>query len=112
MTLAQEASVLDAIRNSDGESVTLKRINRNIHPFEVEIATMLSAEPLRSHPSNHCVPILEVLDVPNQEGLQIIVMPLLRAFNDPAFVTVGESVEFFRQLFEVRDMHSQTGRWY
>lgn len=104
--MAQERCILDAVRSSDGESVALKRIDRNIHPFEVDIATMLSTEPLRSHPSNHCVPILEVLDVPNQEGVEIIVMPLLRAFDNPAFVTVGESVEFFRQLFEVRDMHS------
>lgn len=94
---------MDAVRTSDGELVALKSTHRKTHPFELDIATMLSSEPLRSHPSNHCVPILDVLDVPDQEDTTIIVMPLLRQFNDPPFRTVGEAVEFFRQVFEVRD---------
>ena len=50
---------------------------------------------------NHTVPLLDVVNLPNS-GESMFVMPLLRRFDDPPFVTVGEAVEFFRQLFEVR----------
>jgi hypothetical protein len=32
----------------------------------------------------------------------ILVMPLLREYYDPRFDTVGEVIEFFQQVFEVR----------
>jgi len=99
----QYASVLDATRVSDGESVMLKAIRRNDHPFEVEIARYLMSEPLRSDPMNHCVPILNVLAVPDEER-DIIVMPLLRRYSDPPFQTFGEVVDCLRQLFEVLDL--------
>jgi hypothetical protein len=96
----QYASVLDATRISDGEFVMLKAVRRNDHPFEVEIARYLMSEPLRSDPMNHCVPILDVLNVPD-DPRDIIVMPLLRPFSDPPFETFGEVVGCLRQLFEV-----------
>jgi hypothetical protein len=99
----QYASVLDATRISDGEFVMLKSIRRNDHPFEVEIARYLMSEPLRLDPMNHCVPILDVLAVPEEER-DIIVMPLLRRYSDPPFQTFGEAVECIRQLFEVLDL--------
>ena len=82
--------------------VLLKRISRETHPSELEIATMFSSEPLRSHPKNHCIPILEVLDVVGRNDRHILVMPLLHDYISPRFETVGEAVEFFRQIFEVR----------
>ena len=91
---------MDAVRIADGEMVALKRVSRKIHPYEREIATMFSTEPLKSDPRNHCVPIFEVLDVPETDDF-LLVMPMLRAFNNPPFKAVGEAVEFFRQLFEV-----------
>lgn len=94
---------MDATRISDNTVVSLKRIKRDIHPHEVEIALYFSTEPLASHPRNHCVPIYEVLDVPDDENEVIIVMPFLREYNDPRFKSVGEAVEFFRQIFEVRE---------
>ncbi|KAG0695181.1 hypothetical protein DFH29DRAFT_282804 [Suillus ampliporus] len=95
----QYATVLDATRISDGEFVMLKAVRRSDHPFEVEIARYLVSEPLRSDPMNHCVPILDVLPLPD-EGRDIIVMPLLRRYSDPSFQTFGEVVECLRQLFE------------
>ena len=83
----------------------LKHINCNIHPYEVEIGLYFSSEPLASHPRNHCVPIYEVLDIPNTDKEVIIVMPLLREFGDPRIKSIGEAVEFFRQVFEVRTIH-------
>ena len=47
------------------------------------------------------MPILETIRVPDEEDVVILVMPLLRPCKDPPFETVGEVVEFFRQIFEV-----------
>ncbi|KAH8107731.1 kinase-like domain-containing protein [Cristinia sonorae] len=92
--------VLDATRLSDGEMVALKRIKRSEHPYEIELTKFFSEEPLRSHPRNHCVPLLDVLDSPHDSDEAILVLPLLRRFFTPAFETLGEALEFFRQIFE------------
>ncbi|KAL4242378.1 hypothetical protein ABKN59_011983 [Abortiporus biennis] len=93
--------VLDATHIATNELVMLKRISQKTHPYEVEITSYFTKEPLRSDPQNHCVPLLEVLEVPNDSTIKIIVLPLLRKYNDPRFKTVGEALEFFRQAFEV-----------
>jgi hypothetical protein len=59
----------------------------------------LSSEPLSLDPRNHCVQLLEVLDVPGDD--QLLVTPLLRPFDSPTFDTFGEAIDCFRQLFEV-----------
>ncbi|THH17972.1 hypothetical protein EUX98_g9032 [Antrodiella citrinella] len=94
--------VIDATRLSDGGMVILKRIRRKVHPYEVDISEMFSEDILRSHPRNHCVPALEVLDVPDEDEHSLLVLPLLRPSraNDPRFKTRGEALEFFRQVFE------------
>ncbi|TBU31675.1 hypothetical protein BD311DRAFT_752237 [Dichomitus squalens] len=94
------ADVLDATRLLDDTMVGLKRVRQTDHPYEVEIAKFLSSEPLASDPKNHSVPVHEVLDVPDDDDLKVLVMPLLRPFFDPRFLTVGEAIEFFRQCFE------------
>ena len=86
---------------ADGEIVTLKKIDKSIHPYEADIALYFSSEPQRSDPHNHCVPIYEVLSVPNDPDKIILVTPMFRKFDDPRFDTVGEAVEFFRQAFQV-----------
>ncbi|KAF8490412.1 hypothetical protein JB92DRAFT_3085197 [Gautieria morchelliformis] len=97
----QHPRLLDATRTSDGKLVMLKSTLRSVHPFESEMGRYLCNKALASDPSNHCIPILDVLVVPDYEDLDIIVMPLLLCFDDhPSFKTVGESVEFFRQVFE------------
>lgn len=101
LQVMQRRNLLDAIRVQDGEMVALKSIQKNVHPYEVEITTALNEGSLRSSSSNHCVPIFQVLNVPETDTA-ILVMPLLRQFDDPPFETVGETVEFFRQIFEVR----------
>ncbi|KAJ3551172.1 hypothetical protein NM688_g4864 [Phlebia brevispora] len=70
-------NLLDATRVSDGTVVMLKRISDETHPYE-----------------------LEVLDVPEKSHLHVLVMPLLRPFNDPHFETAGEAVDYFQQVFE------------
>ena len=94
---------MDATRISDNALVMMKRMNDTL---ENEIAMYFSTEPLASHPRNHCVPIYDVLHVPDPTGDDdeiIIVMPLLRPFYNPRFKSVGEAVEFFRQIFEVTE---------
>ena len=97
----QRASVIDAVRISDGETVMLKRIEKSLHPFEVEIAQYLRSEPLASDPRNNCCSTLEVLEDPRDDDVQIMVMPLLRTFNWDKFTTVGEAIGFFHQAIEV-----------
>ncbi|KAF8506373.1 hypothetical protein JB92DRAFT_3122141 [Gautieria morchelliformis] len=92
--------IMDATRMSDGETVTLKRIVKYENSDEVGIAKFFSSEPLASDPKNHCVPLLDVLEVPEYEGMVLLVMPILRPFNRPKIWTFGEAVEFFRQVFE------------
>lgn len=82
----------------------LKRISQSVHPHEVEIAKIFAAEPLASHPRNHCSPLYEVLIPPGEADNVILVTPFLRAFDDPPFDSIGEIVEFFRQVFEVRHL--------
>ena len=92
---------MDAVRSSDNDIVALKKVNNIDHECEVEISRHFSFEELRKDPRNHCVPVFDVLDVPDQPDVQIIVMPLLRRCNDPRWRTVGEAVAFFDQIFEV-----------
>ncbi|SJL11205.1 uncharacterized protein ARMOST_14608 [Armillaria ostoyae] len=54
------------------------------------------------HQRNHCVPIHHL----KYEEFGILVLPLLRKFDDPPFDTVGEVVECLRQIFEgIQFMH-------
>ena len=94
------------MRVSDGELVMLKIVYASRHPYEAEIGQYLSTEPLASDPLNHAVPIYDVLSIPGDDRL-LLVMPLLRTFHDPPFDTVGEVVEFCRQLFDgLKFMHT------
>ncbi|RPD57480.1 hypothetical protein L227DRAFT_530051 [Lentinus tigrinus ALCF2SS1-6] len=92
--------IMDAVRTSDGSIVVLKEIRKSVHPFEIEIGRYFSTPPVSSDARNHCCPILDVLQDPGDPDIEFVVMPLLRLFNDPPFVTVGEVMEFLRQAFE------------
>lgn len=80
----------------------LKHVQRD----QVAICKYLFDEPLISHPQNHCAPVSEILRVPDDYGFVLLVMPLLRKFDDPRFETMGEAVEFIRQIFEVSQNES------
>ena len=96
---------MDATRISDNRFVLLKSIRKSLHPYEVEIGTFFSSPPLADDRKNHCVPIYDVLQDPYDDDIAIIVMPLLRCYNNPRFDTVGEAVSFFSQIFEVIPLH-------
>jgi len=96
----QNWQIMDATRMSDDTIIAMKTVSTKTHPHEVEITQMFSVEPLASDARNHCVPVYEVLEVPDERDTVLIVMPLLRSYNDPPLQTVGEAVEYFRQVFE------------
>ncbi|KAF4590496.1 hypothetical protein EYR38_009797 [Pleurotus pulmonarius] len=89
-----------AQRISDGELLTFKRISKSRFPCEIDIGQYFSSPPVCNDPRNHCVPIYDVLQIPDDDDTHILVMPRLREYHDPRFDTVGEGVEFFRQIFE------------
>lgn len=92
---------MDAIRMSDNRVVSIKRIKKSDHPQEEEIIRYFSTNSLATDPSNHSVPVYEVLQSPFMENIQFLVMPYLIRIYDVKFATLGETVECLRQLFEV-----------
>ncbi|KAI4520858.1 hypothetical protein K525DRAFT_285554 [Schizophyllum commune Loenen D] len=96
---ADRPNVLDAIKLPHGEPVMLKRVNKQ-HSNEVDITTMLSSPSLAKDSRNHCVPVYDVLEIPDDDDLRILVLPLLRKYDDPPFDTVGEVVDCLRQVLE------------
>ncbi|RDB25211.1 hypothetical protein Hypma_007478 [Hypsizygus marmoreus] len=96
---------MDATRR-DGSRVVLKQVSASRYPDEARIGQLFSSEPLASHPSNRCIPIFDVLRVPNDDDTIILVMPVLYRNEVPPFETIGEIVDFCRQVFEgLRFMH-------
>lgn len=90
-------SLNDATQVSDGRHVVLKVIDSNEFPDEALIATYLAHH---DDPYNCSVPVLRRLEVPGGEGHNVIVMPVLRQYDSPPFDTVGEVVDFIRQVLE------------
>lgn len=87
--------MIDATRQQDGALVSIKTTKKD--GDEIPIATYLSSSGLLDDPTNHNVPILEVLPDPLNNQLSLIVMPYLRPFDDPAFGAIGEVVDFIQQ---------------
>jgi hypothetical protein len=77
----------------DGKVVCIKRIRRGDKEFR--ITQMLSTKELRADPRNHCVPIIEVINDPNNDSASFMVMPFLRPANSPPFQFVKEIMDFF-----------------
>ncbi|KAJ6618793.1 hypothetical protein B0H10DRAFT_2217291 [Mycena sp. CBHHK59/15] len=112
-TLAEDSysptrlELMDAVRIADNSLVMLKSVRKEVSPDEANVWSFLSSDQLRSDPKNHCIPLLDVLDPPNaQQGDKILVMRFMRDFGEPDFDTVGEGVDFFQQMFEgLKFMH-------
>ncbi|KAI9067306.1 hypothetical protein FKP32DRAFT_1588665 [Trametes sanguinea] len=105
--MVTRGNVMDATRIQDGAIVVLKKIRTSVHPYEIEIGRFFSDEAVARDPRNHCVPIYDVLDVPRDDDVKLLVMPLLYKFFAPPFLTVGEAVECCRQIIEgLQFMHS------
>ena len=91
---------IDATRISDGRPVVLKRLLLEEGPYELQINRLFSTEPLASNSRNHCVRMLDVIELPGDQP--IMVHPLLRQHYDPPIGTIGEFITFLAQICEVR----------
>jgi hypothetical protein len=78
----------------------LKQVQKSEHPHEAPIGQYLNSLEIVEDPRNHAVRIHDVLQVPDDDDEILIVMDLLRKYDDPKFETVGEAVDFFGQIFE------------
>ncbi|KAG6855270.1 hypothetical protein H0H87_005756 [Tephrocybe sp. NHM501043] len=94
-------SIMDAIRVSDGKLVMLKVSSHTDSHEEIPVGKLFSSERLKSF-KNHCIPYLDVIDVPDSVNEAFLVLPLLYDIEKAPFETVGEAVDFFHQIFEVR----------
>jgi hypothetical protein len=95
-------AAMDAVRHRDEKQVMLKRVST---VMELEISMLVSSPRLRHNPRNHCVPLIEVIELPHDHDQKLMVMPLLRPFDQPRFQTFGEFVAFFTQICDVRSTH-------
>ncbi|KAF9782709.1 kinase-like domain-containing protein [Thelephora terrestris] len=94
---ASQTHLIDAYTD-EGKCVCIKPVGRNDE--ESRIAQMLSTKELRSDPRNHCVPIIEIIDDPEDDTTSYMVMPLLRVADSPPFQYVKEIVDFVDQVLE------------
>ncbi|KAF8504137.1 kinase-like domain-containing protein [Hysterangium stoloniferum] len=94
--------LLDAIRIETGELVAIKRVYHSELSQELDIGKFFSNGMLASDTKNHCVPVQQILEISTHlyNGVSLMVMPYLRCLDDPPFLTIGEAVEFFRQVIE------------
>ncbi|KAG6827025.1 hypothetical protein H0H92_013507 [Tricholoma furcatifolium] len=92
------AKFLDAT-GPDGSMVMIKWIDPRQFPAEIPLGKLLSSEQLAS-PRNRCMPYLDVIEPPGSPDVAFIVMPYLLTTDQVPFETIGEAVEFFRQIFE------------
>ncbi|KAK7448843.1 hypothetical protein VKT23_013572 [Stygiomarasmius scandens] len=106
--------LMDALRTSDNQMVMMKKVLatpslRSPERREVEMARKLFLSGLvpPDDPQNHCIPVLDILELPKPDIVEedykpevLIVMPFLRDWSDMPFKTIGEVLSFIRQTFK------------
>ena len=92
---------MDAVRVQDGLQVMFKRVLPEEGPYELLISQLFSSKEFAGDSRNHCVTLLNVIELEGPEHHKLMVFPLLRPFNRPRFQTFGDFVAFFTQLCEV-----------
>ncbi|KAK7448445.1 hypothetical protein VKT23_013707 [Stygiomarasmius scandens] len=106
---ANEAGhLMDAIRTSDGLMVMIKKLqvpdlanpSRELQMNQLFHSGFLSVDDAH----NHCIPVNEILRLPEDEHVHLVVMPFVTPWwpywRDLPFDTIGEALGFMRQLFE------------
>ncbi|KAJ3996370.1 kinase-like domain-containing protein, partial [Lentinula boryana] len=89
------SAIMDALRISDSLVVAMKHVK--ISTSEDQIATLFSNDAHNLNPHNHCVRIIEILPVP-EGNEKILVMAWMHEIMDPRFRTVGEAVQFLKEM--------------
>ncbi|KAI9445849.1 hypothetical protein BJY52DRAFT_1314448 [Lactarius psammicola] len=102
-------AAMDAIRLHDGKRVTLKKVLPEEGPHELQISQMFSSVEVATDPGNHCVPLLDIIELSPRSGSQkLMVFPRLCPFDRPPIQTFGEFVAFFTQICEgIQFMHQR-----
>ncbi|KAN0116072.1 Protein kinase-like domain containing protein [Russula decolorans] len=103
-------AAMDAVRMEDGRQVTLKTVLPEEGPHELPITQLFSSPELKGDPKNHCVPLLDIVNLSQTgpDGRKLMVLPLLRPFKNPLFQTYGKFVAFFMQISEgLKFMHER-----
>lgn len=91
-----------ATRLSDGEYVTLKIVKAAAE--ELPLMTRLNLPEERAKRANHSVPLLDVLTMPEDDTVVIIVIPLLyEMWSYPPWETRGEVLAAIQSILEVCD---------
>ena len=62
---------------------------------------MLSTKEMLADPRNHCVPVIEFIEDPNDHTVSYMVTPLLTRVNRPPFESMKEIADFADQVLEV-----------
>lgn len=81
--------------------MVLKDVDIETKKEEIQIGKYFSSGALQTNPENHCVPFFDVIEPTEGSRTAFIVMPYLLETNYPPFVTIGEVVDYFRQIFQV-----------
>ena len=94
---------MDATRASDGKSVIIKMLDMDHQHGQNELGILqyLRSDQIQANPRNHCIGAFDAFHHPNQPAVAFVVMPVLRQVTDVPFSTVGEVIDFVRQLLEV-----------
>jgi len=69
---------MNEMRHRDDKQAMLKRVST---ARELEISQLVSSPRLRHDPRNRCVPLLEVIGLPDVHDQKLMIMPLLRPFD-------------------------------
>jgi len=96
--LPSKVTTLDARRIKDNTFVFLK-VSPKDGP-EVEINRYLSSPELRKDIRNPAAPLLDVVELPDEPDIVLLVFPMLRRIGMPYPETVGEYVDFVEQSLE------------
>ncbi|KAJ7589483.1 kinase-like domain-containing protein [Mycena floridula] len=98
-------AALDAIRLKDGQKVVLKIVLDNTD--ELKFLDLFSKAPFRDDPQNHCVPVLNVIPVPDRR-FKIMVLPFLMRCGSSPFHCMPEVIDCIRQMLEgLEFLHDQ-----
>ncbi|KAI0693498.1 kinase-like domain-containing protein [Cytidiella melzeri] len=99
-------NLIDATRRSDGKLVYIKRVHTDSK--ELRIASSFSKQPLKDHPANHCVPVVDSFEDDDNPSISYLVMPFLRYTDDPPFELVDDVLDVVDQLVEgIAFMHAE-----
>ncbi|KAF8517365.1 hypothetical protein BU17DRAFT_66934 [Hysterangium stoloniferum] len=87
--------VADATAPESGQHVVQAGSEKLVAALDSEASELLASEP-----QNHCIPVFEVIEIPKDESIIVLVFPNFLPLLDVKFETRDDSMEFLRQIFE------------